>query len=204
MAIAYANIAIELREVLLSCKPEALLAISSKATVPVLQCPGGEILDESIDIMHWALAVNDPDGWIDEKIFSIEETKMLLKWNDGEFKHFLDRYKYADRYPAHPANYYRRMAEPFLVELENRLHSTRFLCGEQTSLADIAIFPFIRQFAAVDKQWFDHTDFKSLNNWLQRFIQSALFSSVMKKYRIWKPRDNTVLFGKLSQETTGK
>jgi glutathione S-transferase len=183
LAIAYAGIAVEIREIDLKHKPEHLLAISPKATVPVLLLPEGNVLEESLDIISWALAQHDPDNWL----YVDAQPDMLLHWNDGEFKHYLDRYKYADRYPEFSAEYYRQQAEVFLAELEARLSKTRYLAAQHFSLLDAAIFPFIRQFAAVDNTWFAATHYHQLKRWLQEISLSALFVSVMGKHAVWHP-----------------
>ncbi len=177
MAIAYAGVSVEIREVELKNKPEHLLVISPKATVPVLQLINGAVIEESLDIMHWALMQHDPEHWLH---FNIEANR-LIQWNDGEFKQYLDRYKYADRYPDFSQVYYREQAEVFLTELETRLMHSMYLCGDNFSLADAAIFPFIRQFASVDKPWFRLSVFKALNNWLQAILATELFALVMAK-----------------------
>ena len=158
-----------------------MLAISPKGTVPVLQLPDGKVLEESLDIMHWALAQNDPDHWLDAGQGSDE----LIQWNDGEFKYYLDRYKYADRYPEFPATYYRRKGEMFMAVLEERLNQDAYLGGNSFSLLDTAIFPFVRQFAAVDSQWFFASDYHFIAKWLNGLSTSDLFVSVMVKYPVW-------------------
>jgi glutathione S-transferase len=177
MALACAGIRVAIREVDLKNKPPELLAISPKATVPVLHLPSGEVLAESLEIMHWALAQNDPQGWL---AFS-EADATLLAWNDGEFKYFLDRYKYADRYPEFSEDYYRGQGEVFLAELESRLKANAFLCGASFALADAAIFPFVRQFAAVDNAWFQACPYPALRTWLEKQVASDLFTAVMLK-----------------------
>lgn len=178
LAIAYASIPVEIREVQLKQKPEQMLAISPKGTVPILQLPDGKVIDESLDIMHWALAQNDPDNWLDTG----EESERLIRWNDGDFKYYLDHYKYAERYPELPGSYYRSECEKFLAELESKLSQATYLSGSHFSIVDAAIFPFIRQFAAVDSVWFQSSDYKFLNNWLNGLLSSNLFTSVMIKY----------------------
>jgi glutathione S-transferase len=182
LAITYAGIPVEIREVQLKQKPEQMVAISPKGTVPVLQLPGGKVIDESLDIMHWALAQNDPDNWLNAG----EGAERLIQWNDGEFKYFLDRYKYADRYPEFPESYYRSQGEIFLAELERKLSQDPYLGGSRFSIVDAAIFPFIRQFAAVDGLWLDSSEYQHLNEWLNRLLSSDLFISVMVKYSAWK------------------
>ena len=179
MALFYAGIAVEIREVDLKAKPAHLLEISPKGTVPVLELINGDVLEESLRIMHWALAQADPEHWL----ITSDEVDVLIKWNDGEFKYYLDRYKYADRYPAFHQDYYRNQASGFLRELNERLTRNRYLCGQQLSIADVAIFPFIRQFASVDMAWWQHAPFQAVNNWLQGFVESELFALVMRQNR---------------------
>jgi len=192
LAIAISAISVELREVVLRNKPQALLDISAKATVPVLQLQNGTIVDESLDIMHWALSLNDPDNWKNKE--RTDDINRLIRANDEAFKYYLDRYKYADRYPEHSEQYYREKAEVFLTELENRLSKHSYLCGENRCLADMAIFPFIRQFANVDLDWFQSSDYKKLNLWLKQQIESDLFISIMDKYPAWQAGDKKTYF----------
>ena len=179
MAVFSAGIAVEVREVDLKNKPAHLLAISPKGTVPVLQLINGDVLEESLVIMNWALAQADSEHWLN----ATDEVENLIKWNDGEFKYYLDRYKYADRYPEFTQVYYRDQAGEFLLVLEERLTRNRYVCGQQASIADVAIFPFIRQFASVDREWWQHSPFQAVNNWLKSFIESELFALVMKQRR---------------------
>jgi glutathione S-transferase len=192
LAIAKAEITVELREVVLRNKPQQLLDISAKGTVPVLQLQDGEIIDESIDIMHWALSYHDPGQWLENA--SCDDINHLIEWNDGEFKYYLDRYKYADRYPENTEMDYREKAENFLLELEKRLTKYSFLCSESCSLADIAIFPFIRQFSAVNSSWFQSSGYKNLKVWLNQQIDSSLFISVMDKYPAWESGQRALFF----------
>lgn len=195
LAIAYSGSRVELREILLRDKPASMLAISPKGTVPVLQLADGRVLDESLDVMHWALQQNDPEGWDDADHSDAAEADRLISLNDGRFKHWLDRYKYADRYPGHSREDYRGRAEPFLQELGTRLESGPYLRGSQPGIADMAIVPFVRQFAAVDCDWFQCSAPASLNGWLQRILQSTLFAGVMQKYPRWQPGQDPVIFG---------
>lgn len=194
LAILYSQITIELREVLLKDIPSSLLAISPKATVPVLVFPDGSVMDESWDIMKWAVHKNDPDDWLGRDDGYVAEAEMLIEMNDFSFKEDLDHYKYADRYPEHPAEYYRAEAEEFLQSLEAHLRKHRYLLGDRISIADVGILPFIRQFAFVDKDWFDQTPYSKVQAWLQGFIESALFASVMEKYPQWQSGDAPVLY----------
>ena len=183
MALKYAGVQVELREILLRDKPLPMLTVSSKGTVPVLVLPDGAVLDESYDVMRWALAHHDPDHWWDSTRAS--EIDTLIEQNDISFKAHLDHYKYADRHPEYSMEYYRSQAENFLEALESRLIAARFLLGESISFADVAIFPFIRQFASVDKAWFEPAPYPHLQNWLAHFLSSELFLSVMEKYPVW-------------------
>lgn len=184
MALTYAGVQVELREILLRDKPTAMLTASSKGTVPVLVLPDGSVLDESYDVMRWALSHHDPDHWCEATLAA--ETNALIEQNDGSFKAHLDHYKYADRYPEHPMEYYRTQAEGFLQILETRLTTTQFLLGEKISIADVGIFPFIRQFAFVDKDWFDRAPYPNLQCWLANFLESDIFLSVMEKHAVWR------------------
>ena len=153
LAIATAQVEVELREIELRNKPESLLLASPKGTVPVLQLGNSEVIDESRDIMLWALQQHDPELWLEKHW--LNQAEQLIQWNDGEFKYYLDRYKYADRYPERSELEYREQGKFFLTELERRLSQQLYLCGDHFSLADASILPFIRQFAAVDTAWFE-------------------------------------------------
>ena len=184
MALQYASVELELREVLLRDKPRAMLKASAKGTVPVLVLPDGRVIDESVDVMRWALVRSDPDHWWHEDLES--ETEDLVQQNDFVFKKFLDRYKYADRYPEHPRSYYRNKGEGFLQLLEQKLTVGSYLLTGKPTFADVAIFPFVRQFAFVDKAWFDQAPYPKLQGWLQVFLVSDLFLSVMTKFPRWE------------------
>ncbi len=180
MALAYAGIAVEIREIALRNKPPHMLAISPKATVPVLALTDGTVIDESLDIMLWALSQQDRDGWLD---IDLAAAKALIQTNDGWFKKALDAYKYADRHPEKTQAEHRLAGEAFLQQLEDLLqHHQGSLCGRFPSLADIAIFPFIRQFKGVDAQWFENSSYTMLNDWLTTLMQSTLFTSIMQKH----------------------
>ena len=191
MALAVSHLAVELREVDLKRKPPEMIDISPKATVPVLKLVSGEVIDESLEIIDWALTISDPDHWLLHGQISSSHDLILL--NDGEFKKCLDHYKYADRFPESPIEHYRKIASDFPSMLNDLLHETNFLVSDQPSLVDIAIFPFIRQFAFVDKQWFDETAWSHLQQWLEYFLNSQLFLTVMKKYNPWKTGDSPVI-----------
>jgi len=139
----------------------------------------GQVIDQSLDIMYWALQRHDADGWLRA---DPQQQRQLIAENDGAFKQWLDRYKYAIRFPEHAAEYYRQQGELFLQKLEQCLQQSAFLLGNTISMTDIAIFPFIRQFAAVDSVWFETASYLRLKLWLQQLVGSALFESVMAKY----------------------
>ena len=196
MALLTCGVEVELREVALKSKPDALLAISEKATVPVLVTET-DIFDESIDIMYWALANGGdaPEHWdatLNEAQRSL--TQQLIENNDGDFKYWLDRYKYADRYPEYSEEFYRQQGEITLAMIEKRLRENRFLCAHHITLVDIAIFPFIRQFINVNTAWFELAPYPKLRDWLFSLIESDLFNITMHKYKPWQVEDQPILF----------
>lgn len=193
LALKSAQVPVELREVVLRSKPEAMLAISPKGTVPVLQLPTGQVIEQSLEIMHWALQQADPDGWL--KHADDHATTALIACNDGPFKVLLDRYKYPERHPAQSASAHRQEAvDVFIAELERRLSAHPCLLGKQASLADMAIVPFIRQFAQVDADWFAQAPFPHLRHWLHRLVTSPLFESAMGKHPAWQVGDTATVF----------
>lgn len=181
MAIAVSGTPVTLREVVLKDKPEDMMAASPKATVPVL-IDGESVLEESLDLMKWALAQNDPEDWLSV----MEEAEALIAENDGPFKHHLDRYKYATRYDDADPEEHRAAGMAFLQKLEARLQGRDYLFGAQRGAADIAIFPFVRQFRIADEGWFDGAPLPNVRRWLKTLTTSDLFASVMKKYPAWK------------------
>lgn len=185
---------LELREVVLKNKPQAMLDVSSKGTVPVLHLINGEVIDESIDIMLWALDQNPVfknELYADTNKAEIDQ---LICANDGGFKWALDRYKYSDRF-EYDEDYYREKAHLFLATLEKNLSNQCFLIGDKPSLADLAIFPFVRQFAHVDKIWFgQQNQYSLINIWLARSLVDDLFINVMKKYKAWEPDAISIKF----------
>ena len=193
LAIRYSGVKVQLREVVLRHKPAAMLAISPKATVPVLLLPDGRVLEESWDIVHWATAVNDPDAIRgDAALMSL--TNALVEKNDTDFKQHLDHYKYADRFPEFSAEHYRSQAEGFLAQLEEKLSQHQFLLTDTISLADLGIFPFVRQFAHVDIDWFRQSPYTHVIQWMDFFLDSERFNSVMKKYPPWAEGQAPLLF----------
>lgn len=204
MALAVSNLTLELREVLLRDKPAALLAASPKATVPVLVLGDGEVIDESLDIMRWALAQSDPHAWRQPQQGSQTDMDALVAANDQDFKHHLDRTKYANRYEGADAMEHRTEAERFLSQLEARLQVHPFLFGEGPCFADVAIAPFVRQFANIDEAWFARTPYRRVQVWLEHFVKSPLFQSVMLKSPPWKEGDPLTVFPGLSPSSEAR
>ncbi|WDI31214.1 glutathione S-transferase [Hyphococcus flavus] len=180
MAIAVSGTPVRLREILLRDKPEEMLEASPKGTVPVIVI-GDQVIDESLDVMRWALEQNDPEGWL-----KTEDTEGLIEECDGPFKHHLDRYKYSTRYEGADAEEHRAEGLKFLQKLETQLADTGYLYGNARTLADIAIFPFVRQFRIADMEWFDAAPIPNVQHWLKTLMESELFASVMEKYPLWK------------------
>lgn len=194
MALLQGGIAFEAIEVSLRDKPASLLALSPKATVPVLHLPGGRVIDESWDIMRWALSGSDEEGrW--SRAQSPENLDLIAR-NDGEFKRHLDRWKYPQRYPAEtlaPEAHRNRAVNVLLQPMNARLSLTPYLGGDQPCATDWAVFPFIRQFAAVDPEWFDALSLPSLHAWLKAWLMHPLFSACMHKL----PADGVHLFPRM-------
>ncbi len=181
MALRYAGVPVEIVEVSLKNKPAEMLALSPKGTVPVLNADG-VVIDESLQIMRWALAQNDPDDWLlGGDSFAALWMEKLIEGNDQIFKSALNRYKYAERYPEQPMEAYRAEGALFLQKLDELLEGREYLLADHPSLADIALLPFVRQFAHVDREWFAQTPYVRLQAWLQRLLESELFTSIMKK-----------------------
>lgn len=186
LAIASSRVSVELREILLRDKPAAFLAVSPSATVPCLVTQAS-MIDESRDIMLWALAQQDPEGWLDMPAAGHD----WIARNDGPFKHALDRVKYATRYPEEDARAHLADACTHLAALDAALSEWLF---DHPTLADYAMLPFVRQFAFIDKAWFDAQPWPHLQSWLNRFLASQRFGSVMDKYPPWAEGDAPRLF----------
>ena len=192
MALLYSAIRVELREVKLSAMPAELLNISSKATVPVMRINDGTVFSESLDIMYWALSISDPQQWLMEDV----ESQELIRQNDVEFKPLLDNYKYAERFSQNSQLEHRNLAEKFVASLESRLSGNTWLFDDRLTISDVAIMPFIRQFAGVEPQWFAQCKYDGVRRWLNQQIASELFQSVMHKYVFWQSGDEPVFFGR--------
>lgn len=181
LALRYAGCPVEVREVSLKAKPAELLALSPKGTVPVLDT-GDRVLEESLDIMRWALAFDDPRDWrlISDPAGALQADELIAR-NDSTFKAQVNLYKYAERYPRFDREHYRREAEPWLAELEGLLADRPYLLATHPSLADAALLPLMRQFAGVQPQWFAEAPYPRLRAWLQGWLESPLFQSIMAR-----------------------
>jgi len=192
MAIHISDQRCELREVLLRDKPPSMLQYSAKGTVPVLILQDGKIIDESLDVIDWALNLNDPDDWQRSK--DTKKTKELIKINDGEFKYHLDRYKYSKRYDNEDPEFHRKKCLKFIESVNNELNNSKYIFDDNISYADIVLLPFIRQFRIADIEWFDSLPYDNLKKWLSSFLNSSLLNSIMKKYDLWKEGDKSIVF----------
>ena len=201
LALKSAGITVELREILLRDKPDAFLVASKTATVPVLELKDGRVIDESLDIMFWALQeAGDPEGWLSGWSERKQETQAFLDELDKEFKTDLDRYKYSTRYvagtqsAAELANAHRDRGCAFLTKVDARLTKVPFLNGSSAGLEDYAALPFVRQFRIADTNWFDEQEWLALHEWLQTFLNSTAFTDVMQKFAPWQSEDGPTLF----------
>ncbi|MCP8898125.1 glutathione S-transferase [Gilvimarinus xylanilyticus] len=190
LGLLFAGISVELREVVLKHKPPQMLQISPKGTVPVLQLPNGSVIEESRDIMIWALEQGDPQGLL----YGGARAEALIERNDSEFKHWLDRYKYFDRHPAMSQTEYRKRGEAFLQTLEQLLDKNSYLLGDRPSTPDIGVMPFVRQFAHVDRDVFYSLPYPHLQAWLKQWLEHSLFVRAMVKYQPWQEGEPKVLF----------
>lgn len=192
LALLFAELPVELREIVLKDKPSQMLAISPKGTVPVLQLTDGRVIEQSREIMLWAFEQSDPQGLLDAK--RLEQVNILIDKNDDEFKHWLDRYKYADRHPEMSQTEYRQWGEEFLQVLEGLLNNHAYLLGDSASIADISIMPFVRQFAHVDRDVFYGLPYPKLQRWLQHWLEYPLFKQAMTKFDPWQQGDEMLIF----------
>ena len=186
LAVAVSGLRCELREVVLRDKPPELLAASPKGTVPVLIDRDGKVLQESLDIMLWALRQHDPEQWLAPGQGSLEAMLELIGSFDGDFKFHLDRYKYANRHAGTAAVDHRRQCAEHLELLDARLCASDFLFGNHAALADMAIVPFVRQFAHTDKTWFQQQAWPRLQSWLSALVHGDLYGRIMEKYSKWQ------------------
>ena len=186
MALAYSNISIELREISLRDRPDELYEASKKGTVPVLITTENIVIDESIEIILWSLKSNSKQIWLSD---NSDSEMNLINQNDTIFKQWLDKYKYYERHPENSKEYYRQHCSNILSDYENKLKDTKYLLRDEISIADVAIFPFVRQFANVDYDWFSN-NYTNLKTWLETIVLSDLFLSIMKKYDTWNREDS--------------
>jgi glutathione S-transferase len=190
LAILVSGMTCELREVSLANKPEALAIASPKATIPVMVLPNGQVLDESLDIMIYALSKNDPEGWL----VQVGDSAMdMITTNDTVFKVHLDHYKYPDRYD-NDAPKHRQAGLEILKCLNGQMTEQCFLAGHSATLVDMAILPFVRQFRAVDEAWFMQQSLPYIHKWLSSLLESEVFVAVMLNWPIWKHGDDPLLF----------
>ena len=194
LALMVSNRVCELREVVLRDKPQEMFEVSAKGTVPILIDVDGRVLDQSIDIMLWALRQHDPEKWLMPQQGSVAEMLELIALFDEGFKYHLDRYKYPDRYPGVDAQAHRHEGALYLGRLNAQLSATKYLFGNNVALADMAIAPFVRQFAHTDRAWFNEQPWPGLQAWLAEFTESQIYSSVMQKYPKWESGNAGVVF----------
>ena len=192
LGLLFAGLQVELREITLKNKPPQMLAISPKGTVPVLQLLNGTVIEESREIMTWALEQQDAQGLFAAQ--TLLEANALIDKNDNEFKYWLDRYKYADRHLEMSQAEYRQRGEAFLQILEELLIKNPYLLGERITIADIGIMPFVRQFAHVNRKVFYDLPYPNLQRWLQDWLSHPLFLQAMTKFAPWQEKDDVVVF----------
>lgn len=196
LALAATHTPVELREVVLRDKPDEMLVASPKGTVPVLVLEDNKVLEESRDIMQWALKKADCEGWLNFSEKNISQMNALVDESDGPFKAALDAYKYASRDDMIDTTHERAIGADFMKKLDGMLEGQAYLFGDRFSFADGAILPFVRQFAHVDKDWFWSQDWPNTIRWLDAFLASEQFQGIMSKYPQWKVGDEGVAFGR--------
>jgi len=192
LGLLFAGLQVELREITLKNKPPQMLVISPKGTVPVLQLLNGTVIEESREIMTWALEQQDAQGLLAAQ--TLPQANTLIDKNDNEFKYWLDRYKYADRHLEMSQAEYRQRGEAFLQMLEELLIKNPYLLGERITIADIGIMPFVRQFAHVNRKVFYDLPYPNLQRWLQDWLNHPLFLQAMTKFAPWQEKDDVVVF----------
>ena len=196
LAIFKAKQAVLLRDLVLSNKPAEMIAVSPKGTVPVLVLANGTVIEESLAVMLWALQQTDPDDLLHgQKEGALPAMLLLINKFDNDFKTSLEAYKCAKRYQEDNVAQCRVVCEQYIKQLEQRLTEHRFLMSDKESLADIALVPFIRQFARVERQWYLQSPYPRVRRWLNSYLQSPVFTKVMAKHPLWLDNHNDVLFG---------
>ncbi|MGC6536146.1 MAG: glutathione S-transferase [Candidatus Puniceispirillaceae bacterium] len=194
LAIKAAAIDVHLREILLRDKPEPFIKASAKATVPVLVLADGSVIDQSLDIMFWALKQSDPQGWLHIWHDDRDAVQAHFDSLDNDFKHHLDRYKYATRYQGADAELHRMKGAEWLSGWDAKLAEQPALSGDNQGIVDFGTLPFIRQFRIADPKWFDAQDWPYLHRWLNDFLDSDRFAAIMEKYEPWKQTKADIAF----------
>ncbi|MBA6336111.1 MULTISPECIES: glutathione S-transferase [unclassified Colwellia] len=200
IAIYYAKQTVALRDLVLTDKPDEMIAVSPKGTVPVLvtELDTGEprVIEESLEVMLWALDKSDPDNLLHSDTPDLlPEMLSLISTFDDEFKQCFDKYQCAKRYHETSLASDRAACEKYIADLEQRLQLTEFLMSDKNSLADIALLPFIRKFSKVERQWYLHSPYPKLRAWLNNYLQSRMFSKVMTQYPLWLENKAVITFG---------
>ena len=185
LALRVSGVSYEHREVALKSKPTQMLEASPKGTVPVLCLPSGQVLEQSLDIMQWALQQHDPEAWLPAAPEARVWTEEAIAVNDGEFKAHLDRYKYPQRFGLQDGLSHRAQGAAVLMRWQQVLQQQAFLAGNRWGLADACLAPFVRQFARTDRAWFDAQPWPQLQAWLTAFENSEAFVAVMHKHPLW-------------------
>ncbi len=203
LALLYSGLACELREVQLRSKPQALLDASPKGTVPVLVLPDGQVLEQSLDIMLHALHASDPDGWLAPTGGTLQDMLALIARNDGFFKQALDCCKYPERHGAAAVRQAQSDAQTWLAQLNEQLAVSGNLFGRKPSLADMALLPFVRQYARIDERAWSAQPWPHLQAWLRRWLDSALFAAIMLRHPAWAPGSTGIVTLAAAQDAPG-
>ncbi len=196
MGIALSQQKVLLREIVTKDKPSELLASSPKGTVPVLVLPNGQIIEQSIEVMNWALQQNDPQDLLRSNNPTLsEQVQQLIKTNDDDFIGHLEKYRASVRYRNIDVEQRRHACEVFISELESKLAQHEYLFGDTPSLADFAVMPFVSQFVRVEKKWFVQSEYQNVGHWLRAHLDSKLYTQVMKQYPLWNETKQDCVFG---------
>jgi len=196
LGILLANQQVLIREIVTKDKPEQLLECSPKGTVPVLVLPDGEVIEQSLDVMNWALQQNDPQDLLRSGNPSLsDQIHQLIQHNDNKFIGHLEKYRASVRYRNDDIEQRRNFCEAFITELERKLAQHDYLFGDSPSLADFAVMPFVSQFVRVEKKWFVQSEYQNVGRWLRTLLESKLYTQVMKQYPLWNDTKQDCLFG---------
>lgn len=195
LALRLCKIECIIREISLKAKNREFLKVSPKGTVPVLVLPNGKVLEESLDIINWALEQNDPNKLKANDKLTKQTNEKYIQLFDSDFKFHLDRYKYSSRYNISNSEIHRNKARNLLIEINAMLEGKDYIGGQYMSLLDISILPFVRQYRIADINWFDnHLGLRNINNWVNIFLNTEILASIMTKYKIWEKDDPPILF----------